>query len=87
MLGSLFEGDTILHSWGALAQIIDHPECKSIVLDTGMPARQKQVKYNRRVIVHNRKILLIRPKRALANEDTLNGWWDYECDEVTHELI
>ena len=44
-----------------------------MILDIGMPVRQKQVKYNRRVIVHNRKILLIRPKRGLANEDTPNG--------------
>ena len=34
-----------------------------MILDIGMPVRQKQVKYNRRVIVHNRKILLIRPSQ------------------------
>ena len=67
-LDHFLEGDTVLHSWEALAQIIDHPECQSIVLDIGMPVRHKQVKYNCRVIAYNRKIVLIRPKRWLAND-------------------
>lgn len=56
------EGDTFLHSWECLAEIIDRPSCQDIVLDIGMPVRHKNVRYNCRVIAYNRKIVLIRPK-------------------------
>lgn len=66
-LDHFLEGDTFLHSWEALAKIIEHPECQDIMLDIGMPVRHKNVRYNCRVIIHNKRILLIRPKRWLAN--------------------
>ena len=67
-LDHFLEGDVFLHSWEALAQIIDDPACQDIVLDIGMPVRHKNVRYNCRVICHNRKIVLIRPKMWLAND-------------------
>ena len=66
-LDHFLEGDTFLHSWEGLAKIIEHPDCQGIVLDIGMPVRHKNVRYNCRVIVYNKRILLIRPKRWLAN--------------------
>ena len=29
-------GDTYLHSWEVLAQILEHEECQDILLDVGM---------------------------------------------------
>ncbi|RPB03602.1 glutamine-dependent NAD(+) synthetase with GAT domain-containing protein [Choiromyces venosus 120613-1] len=67
-LDHFLEGDTYLHSWEMLAKIITHEDCQDILLDIGMPIGHKNVRYNCRVIVHNKKILLIRPKIYLAND-------------------
>lgn len=67
-LDHFLEGDTFLHCWEALAQIIDHPDCQDIVVDVGMPVRHKNCNYNCRVVFYNRKIILVRPKKWLANE-------------------
>ena len=67
-LDHFLEGDTFLHSWEMLARIIDHEDCQDILLDIGMPVRHQNVRYNCRVIVLNRKVLLIRPKMFLAND-------------------
>ncbi|CAL5871294.1 uncharacterized protein PFLUO_LOCUS5544 [Penicillium psychrofluorescens] len=68
VLDGFLEGDTFLHSFEMLAQIIDHPDCQDIVVDVGMPVRHRNVRYNCRVIFYNRKIILIRPKMWLAND-------------------
>lgn len=62
------EGDTYLHSWEMLAKIIDHDDCQDILLDLGAPVRHRNVRYNCRIIVHNRKILYIKPKLLLADD-------------------
>ena len=67
-LDHFLEGDTFLHSWEMIAKIIDNPDCQEILLDIGMPVRHRNVRYNCRVIIYNRKILLIRPKMWLAND-------------------
>ncbi|KAF8967658.1 hypothetical protein BDZ97DRAFT_1903242 [Flammula alnicola] len=54
-LDHFLEGDTVLHSWEVLAKILS-------------PVMHKNVIYNCRVIIHDRKILLIRPKMWLAND-------------------
>ena len=87
-------GDTYLHSWEVLAQILQHEECQDILLDIGMyvnlipdpthpsslcqvltkqyskirPVIHRSNRYNCRIIVLNKKILLIRPKLWLAND-------------------
>ena len=33
------EGDTELHSWEALLQILVHEDCQGILLDIGMPLK------------------------------------------------
>lgn len=85
---SLNPGDTVLHSWEILGQILENEVSKDIVCDVGMsvfiskasvpaltepphrhrPIIHKNVLYNCRVIIHNGKILLIRPKMWLAND-------------------
>ncbi|XP_064628246.1 glutamine-dependent NAD(+) synthetase-like [Lineus longissimus] len=61
------ESDTFLHSWQVLAEILNHPSCTDIICDIGMPVMHKNVAYNCRVIIFNRKILLIRPKLAMCD--------------------
>ncbi|KAH9893292.1 glutamine-dependent NAD(+) synthetase with GAT domain-containing protein [Cubamyces lactineus] len=62
------EGDTGLHAWEVLADILKSDEAKGIVCDIGMPITHKNVIYNCRVVIHNGKILLIRPKMWMAND-------------------
>ncbi|KAJ7180584.1 hypothetical protein C8R46DRAFT_1069892 [Mycena filopes] len=62
-LDHFLEGDTVLHSWEVLAKILTSEEAQGIV-----PVVHKNVIYNCRVIIHNRQILLIRPKMWLAND-------------------
>ncbi|EKM81868.1 hypothetical protein AGABI1DRAFT_35688 [Agaricus bisporus var. burnettii JB137-S8] len=67
-LDHFLEGDTVLHSWEVLAKLLSSEEAVSIVCDIGMPVVHKNVIYNCRIIIHDRKILLIRPKMWLAND-------------------
>ncbi|XP_072385425.1 glutamine-dependent NAD(+) synthetase [Diabrotica undecimpunctata] len=62
-----YESDTFLHSWEVLAELLNAPLCKDILIDVGMPIMHKNVSYNCRVIFLNKKILLIRPKKILAD--------------------
>ncbi|KAF7731462.1 glutamine-dependent NAD(+) synthetase [Apophysomyces ossiformis] len=62
------EGDTYLHSWEVLAEILKSDEAKDMILDIGMPVIHKNVKYNCRIIIAKGKIALIRPKLYLAND-------------------
>nr|XP_056707003.1 glutamine-dependent NAD(+) synthetase isoform X4 [Euleptes europaea] len=62
-----FESDTLLHSFQALAKLLESPVTQDIICDVGIPVMHRNVRYNCRVIFLNRKILLIRPKMALAN--------------------
>ncbi|KAF7972744.1 hypothetical protein HWV62_17102 [Athelia sp. TMB] len=67
-LDHFLEGDTVLHSWEVLAKILSSEATMDIVCDIGMPVMHKNVIYNCRIIVHDKKILLIRPKMWLAND-------------------
>ncbi|KAG9031861.1 glutamine-dependent NAD(+) synthetase [Tulasnella sp. JGI-2019a] len=67
-LDHFIEGDTILHSWEILGKILENEGARNIVCDVGMPVNHKNVTYNCRIIIHNGKILLIRPKMWLAND-------------------
>ncbi|ESO04999.1 hypothetical protein HELRODRAFT_191543 [Helobdella robusta] len=61
------EGDTLLHSFQVLAQLLGSPICTGVMCDVGMPIMHKNVSYNCRVIFLNKKILLIRPKMMMAD--------------------
>lgn len=62
------ELDTIEHSWECLSQLLAGDDTDDIVCDIGMPVIHGGVRYNCRVFVLNREILLIRPKLCLAND-------------------
>ncbi|CAF9921042.1 MAG: hypothetical protein GOMPHAMPRED_002211 [Gomphillus americanus] len=62
------EGDTFLHSWEVLAEIISDETCKDMLIDLGMGVRHRNVRYNCRILCTYRKVFLIRPKMSLAND-------------------
>ncbi|KAJ8315536.1 hypothetical protein KUTeg_007686 [Tegillarca granosa] len=62
------ESDTYLHSWQVLAEILISPYCQDIICDVGMPVMHKNIAYNCRVLILNKKILYIRPKKTLCND-------------------
>ncbi|KAI8844781.1 hypothetical protein BC829DRAFT_481600 [Chytridium lagenaria] len=62
------EGDTYLHSWEVLADLLESEDTMGIICDVGMPILHRGVKYNCRVIFYNMRILLIRPKMFMAND-------------------
>ena len=64
-----FEMDTFVHCWEVLHKLVFELKCSDggLVCDFGMPVLHDGVRYNCRVIVSNRRILLIRPKVALAD--------------------
>lgn len=62
------EGDTVLHSWQVLAEILESDVTHGIVCDIGMPVLHRSTLYNCRVLCLDGKILFIRPKMHLAND-------------------
>ena len=65
---AFLEEDTFLHAWESFAEIIGDDLTEGILCDIGIPIMHKNVRYNCRIFVLNRKILLIRPKLSLAND-------------------
>jgi NAD+ synthase (glutamine-hydrolysing) len=66
-LDHFLEGDTFLHSWEVLAEILANPICKGMLLDIGIPVRHRNVRYNARVLATYRHIYGLRAKQSLAN--------------------
>ena len=62
-----FEADTFAHCWESLVDLLEKGASDDLVCDFGMPLLYNGVRYNCRVICYNRKILLVRPKIALAD--------------------
>ncbi len=63
-----FEVDTFNHSLECLAEILKLDVTDDILVDVGIPIIHKDVRYNCRAYLLNRKILLIRPKMYLADD-------------------
>lgn len=63
-----YELDTIDHCWESLATLFREGATDNLLCDFGMPLLWKGTRYNCRIIAWNRKILLIRPKSALADD-------------------
>ena len=63
-----FEHDTILHCWESLHEVMQRGATDGgLLCDFGMPVLFQGVRYNCRILVHNRTILMIRPKTAMAD--------------------
>jgi NAD+ synthase (glutamine-hydrolysing) len=83
-----FEMDTITHSWESLLHLLDMGDSDDLLLDIGLPVVHKGARYNVRVFCLNRKIILVRPKTALADDGNYReGRWftpwkfDHPLDE------
>jgi NAD+ synthase (glutamine-hydrolysing) len=62
------ENDTFLHAWSSFAELLNSDLTDGILCDIGMPVMHRNVPYNCRVWVLNRKIVGIRPKIFMAND-------------------
>lgn len=62
------EADTVRHAWEALAELLAAGDAEGILCDVGMPVLHRGVRYNARVIVLGREVLLVRPKTDLADD-------------------
>ena len=62
-----YEIDTIHHSWESLCILLERGVTDHMICDFGMPILHRSARYNCRIIVYQRRILLIRPKIALAD--------------------
>ena len=62
------EQDTQLHSWESLALLLTTDLTDNMLVDVGMPVIHQSVRYNCRIFLLNRRIVLIRPKVALAED-------------------
>eukprot|EP00828_Plagiopyla_frontata_P023778 TRINITY_DN3038_c0_g1_i1.p1 TRINITY_DN3038_c0_g1~~TRINITY_DN3038_c0_g1_i1.p1 ORF type:complete len:691 (+),score=93.39 TRINITY_DN3038_c0_g1_i1:62-2134(+) len=62
------EIDTILHSWQILSHILQEDYTDNLLCAFGMPVLHNDVSYNCTVMCLNRKIILIRPKMAMADD-------------------
>lgn len=63
-----YEIDTINHAWESLVTLLERGATDdNLLCDFGMPCLHHGVRYNCRVLALNRKILLVRPKLALAD--------------------
>lgn len=65
---AFFEADTLRHSWECVAELLKGDLTDGIVCDVGMPIMHNGVRYNGRVLLFNRRILLVRPKLILADD-------------------
>jgi NAD+ synthase (glutamine-hydrolysing) len=57
-----FESDTIAHAWESLAALLASDLSCGCLCDIGMPVLHDGVRYNCRVFLLERRIVLIRPK-------------------------
>lgn len=63
-----FESDTLEHAWESLSALLHRGATDDgLLCDFGMPVYHRGVRYNCRVLALHRKILLVRPKTALAD--------------------
>jgi len=63
-----FEQDTFFHAWESISAILNTDLTDGILVDIGMPVMHKNVPYNCRIFLLNRKILAIRPKIFMADD-------------------
>eukprot|EP01006_Ploeotia_vitrea_P049328 TRINITY_DN67330_c3_g1_i1.p1 TRINITY_DN67330_c3_g1~~TRINITY_DN67330_c3_g1_i1.p1 ORF type:complete len:723 (+),score=65.60 TRINITY_DN67330_c3_g1_i1:58-2226(+) len=62
------EGDTLRHTWECIADLLQGDWTDNILVDIGAPVMHRNVLYNCRIFMYDRKIWLIRPKMYLAND-------------------
>jgi len=63
------ELDTIYHCWEIVAELLSTDLSVDIIVEMNMPVVHRSVCYNCKVLVCNRKILCVRPKTEMADEN------------------
>jgi NAD+ synthase (glutamine-hydrolysing) len=61
------ENDTLDHCWESVIQLFEMGATDGLLCDFGMPLLHNGVRYNCRLLCKDRRILLIRPKTAMAD--------------------
>jgi len=61
------ESDTVMHCWESLEYLFEQGATDDILCDFGMPVLFGSTLYNCRILCWNRRILLVRPKTAMAD--------------------
>ncbi|CDF33983.1 glutamine-dependent NAD synthetase [Chondrus crispus] len=61
------ELDTEAHSWQAVAELMSAGDTEGVLLDVGAPVLHRGVLYNCRLLLLDRRVLLVRPKMDLAD--------------------
>lgn len=61
------ENDTLDHCWESVIQLFEMGATDGLLCDIGMPCLHNGVRYNCRLLCKDRRILLIRPKTAMAD--------------------
>lgn len=70
------ENDILRHGWETLAELLSDDLTDGILCDVGLPVLHRGVRYNARAFLLDRRILLIRPKMALADDGNYReGRW------------
>eukprot|EP00308_Calcidiscus_leptoporus_P012045 CAMPEP_0119398570 /NCGR_PEP_ID=MMETSP1334-20130426/140909_1 /TAXON_ID=127549 /ORGANISM="Calcidiscus leptoporus, Strain RCC1130" /LENGTH=743 /DNA_ID=CAMNT_0007422437 /DNA_START=11 /DNA_END=2242 /DNA_ORIENTATION=+ len=78
-----YEDDTQLHCWQSVRALLDGPLTDDILCDVGMPVMHRNVRYNCRVFLLNRRVVLIRPKLCLCDDGNYReGRWFTEWNEA-----
>jgi len=82
------EYDTVMHCWDIIAEFLaDEGLTKNILCDIGMPVIHRNIIYNCRVFILNRRILGIRPKIYLASDGNYReGRWFTPWSSSTNDF-
>ncbi|KAL8437571.1 hypothetical protein Efla_000434 [Eimeria flavescens] len=62
------ENDTEMHAWEVIAKLVDSDLTDGILVELGAPVFFEGSQYNCRVLLLNRRVLLVRPKCVLVDE-------------------
>lgn len=63
-----YEIDTMVHAWQVILEILASDLTSNMVVITSMPVTHKGSLYSCAIILHNRKILGIRPKKVITRQ-------------------
>jgi NAD+ synthase (glutamine-hydrolysing) len=61
------ESDTFTHCWESISELFERGATDGLLCDFGSIVIHKGTRYNCRILCRDRKVLLIRPKMALAD--------------------
>ena len=88
-----YEADTAAHAWESLAALLAGGDTDGLLADIGLPVEHRGVRYNCRALCADGRVLLVRPKTALADDGNyregrwFTAWpWDWSAPRPLEEL-